>query len=197
LKEELVRFAPRVARACLAARVQAGVGRKCIRRMALSAVAVIALGCQEAEQFRPLAVGDPAPAYAARELSGADVSLVDLRGQVVLLNVWATWCVPCQEEMPALQRLYSEMKDRGLVVLAVSVDQAGANEAVTRFTEELGIDFRVALDPALEVQRAFRTIGVPESFLIDREGRIAHRWVGPFDPQASEVRALLSEALDG
>ena len=53
------------------------------------------------------------------------------------------------------------------------------------------------LDPALEVQRAFRTIGVPESFLIDREGRIAHRWVGPFDPQAADVRALLSEALDG
>jgi cytochrome c-type biogenesis protein len=176
--------------------LKARVATRYIAWAALS-TAVFSLGCQETEQFRPLAVGDPAPVYAARALSGDDLSLADLRGQVVLLNVWATWCIPCQEEMPALQRLHAEMKDKGLVVLAISVDHAGANEAVTRFTEELGIGFTIALDPALEVQRAFRTIGVPESFLIDREGRIAHRWVGPFDPQAADVRALLSEALDG
>jgi cytochrome c-type biogenesis protein len=154
-------------------------------------------GCDQPEAFRPLSVGDPAPDYVAATLSGDRVSLADLRGRVVLLNVWATWCIPCREEMPALQRLYQELGSRGLEVVAVSVDHAGAAADVARFVEEREIAFTIALDAALGVQDAFRTMGVPESFLIDREGRIAHRWIGQFDPGAPDVREAVMNALEG
>jgi cytochrome c-type biogenesis protein len=164
----------------------------------MASVAILAMaGCDKPEAFRPLTVGDPAPDYVAATLAGDRISLADLRGKVVLLNVWATWCIPCREEMPALQRLYQELGSQGLEVVAVSVDHAGAAEDVARFVDERDLDFTIGLDAALAVQDTFRTMGVPESFLIDREGRIAHRWIGQFDPEAAEVRDLLRKALEG
>jgi cytochrome c-type biogenesis protein len=154
-------------------------------------------GCKQSDAFRPLQVGDEAPDFAARMLDGSEVSLTDLRGKVVLLNVWATWCVPCRKEMPALERLHQELGDDGLVVLAVSVDAAGAEDAVNAFVAERGIGFDIALDPSGGVQEIFRTMGVPESFLIDREGRITRRWIGEFDPESDDTRASVAAALEG
>jgi cytochrome c-type biogenesis protein len=156
-----------------------------------------AVACGESDEFRPLSAGDPAPGFAAVTLDGKSVSVEDLRGQVVLLNVWATWCIPCREEMPALQALHEELADDGLVVLGVSIDESGADDAVARFAEEHGIDFVVALDASKQVERTFRTMGVPETFLIDREGRITRHWIGQFDPLADDARAAVRAALEG
>jgi cytochrome c biogenesis protein CcmG/thiol:disulfide interchange protein DsbE len=152
-------------------------------------------GCGGSDQYRPLAVGDPAPAYAARTLAGDTVALASLQGHPVLLNVWATWCVPCQEEMPAIERLSERFADSGLTVVGVSVDDGSADPAVRRFMQEHGITFTILRDPALRVQRIFQTFGVPETFLLDQRGRIAHRWVGAFDAgdeaTFAAVRAVL------
>ena len=90
-------------------------------------------------------------------------------GQVVLLNVWATWCIPCREEMPALQALHEELEDDGLVILGVSVDEPGAEQDVARFAEDHGIDFMVALDAGSLQCRRRLGLGRPEYFA-DRIG---------------------------
>jgi cytochrome c-type biogenesis protein len=150
-----------------------------------------------------LTVGGPAPDYAARTLGSDDqVSLADLDGEVVLLNVWATWCDPCLEEMPYLEELHRDHHAQGLRVVGVNVDQGGGDDGVAGYLDRLGVSFPNLRDPGNEVQRRFRTRGVPETFLIDRAGTLAHRWYGPLDadPAATEelVRAALSEeVLDG
>jgi peroxiredoxin len=131
--------------------------------------------------------GNPAPAWEARDLDGAPVSLEALRGEVVILNVWATWCAPCLREMPGLEALSRHFEGRGLHVVGASVDRGSAERDVRRFAEDLGITFTVALDPDQRVMSRFRTLGVPETFLIDSEGTIAHRWIGEFDPMDPSV----------
>jgi peroxiredoxin len=139
--------------------------------------------------------GNPAPAWEGTTLSGSPLSLADLEGEVVVLNVWATWCAPCIREMPALEALHRRYRDQGLRVVGVSVDRGSAREAVRSFVEELDITFTIALDPDQTVMNRFRTLGVPETFLIGPDGIIAHRWIGEFDPMApadrSRVEALL------
>lgn len=159
-------------------------------------LALAACGGGDGEDGGSLAqigVGDPAPAYAAATLSGDTVSLESLRGDVVLLNIWATWCIPCRREMPALERLHAERAGEGLRVVGVSID--GASADVGGFAQDLGVGFTILHDPQSRVTHAFRTIGVPESFLISREGVILKRWVGPFDPASPQNATLIEEAL--
>lgn len=146
----------------------------------------------------PPAINSPAPEYAARTLAGEDLALADLRGRVVLLNVWATWCGPCIREMPKLQELHSAYREEGLSVVGASIDRGAAEDEVRSFVEANGITFGILLDPDARVETRFRTLGVPESFLIDRKGILRARWIGEFDPGAesvrSQVEALLAEA---
>ena len=147
-----------------------------------------ALACnREPGGFQPLAAGDPVPDFAAPVIDGDSLHLSSLEGQPVLLNVWATWCPPCREEMPALQALHEELGPRGLRVVGVSVDSRGSEETIRRFLEEGGYTFTILHDASDAVSRQFRTIGVPESFLIDAEGRVVRRWIGKFDPLAEDV----------
>lgn len=156
-------------------------------RKSLWMLVLAALACSaERASFRPLEPGDPAPAFGAPVLDGDSLHLSSLRGQPVLLNVWATWCPPCREEMPALQALHERFGPR-LRILGVSVDARGAEPTVRRFVEEGGYTFTILHDPSDDVSRQFRTIGVPETFLIDGEGRIVRRWIGRFDPLAEDV----------
>jgi peroxiredoxin len=162
----------------------------------LSLLSMAALACApESTGYQPLTEGDPAPAFAAPVLDGDSLHLSSLRGQPVLLNVWATWCPPCREEMPALQALHEEYGPRGLRVLGVSVDTQGSEATIRRFLEEGGYTFTILHDAADAVSRQFRTIGVPETFLIDGEGRIVRRWIGRFDPLAADVLADLEPLL--
>ena len=140
-------------------------------------------------------VGEPVPAYAAPTLAGDTLSLADLRGEVVLVNVWATWCPPCRAEMPSLERLYRQLGPRGLRVVAVSVDNRAAADAVVAFVEEYGISFTILHDPDDRVGAVFRNIGVPETYLVDREGRLVRRWRGAVDGDSPEFRAAVTELL--
>lgn len=160
------------------------------------ALAAAAAACADApERLRPPQPGDAAPAYAAATLDGDTVSLEALRGSPVMLNVWATWCPPCREEMPGLQALHERYGGRGLRVVAVSVDSRGAEDAIVRFTSDLGLTFTILHDPAETVAQRFRTSGVPQTFLLGADGRLVERWIGKFDPVAPEVTALVEEAL--
>jgi cytochrome c-type biogenesis protein len=140
-------------------------------------------------------VGEAAPDYAAPTLDGDDASLEDLRGEAVLLNVWATWCVPCREEMPELQQLHERHADAGLRVVGVSVDDQGADDAVRGFLQDEGVDYEVWRDPDRDVQRAFRTSGVPETILIDRDGIVVERWKGPLEAD-DDLDAAVERALE-
>lgn len=140
--------------------------------------------------------GNPAPDWSSRSLDGTTLSLADYRGQVVLLNIWATWCAPCLREMPALQELQDEFGSQGLTVIGASIDRGSARGQVEQFIGEQQIGFRILLDPDQTVMEAFRAIGVPESILIDREGTIRHRWLGEFDPHAPEERARIVQVVE-
>ncbi|MBA2245157.1 MAG: TlpA family protein disulfide reductase [Gemmatimonadetes bacterium] len=163
------------------------------------------LGWGARERFLPVEVGTRAPDFAARDLDGAPVSLGELRGEVVLLNVWATWCPPCIEEMPSMQRLHERLGPEGLRVVAVSVDAApGARDAVGRpggnvrtFVDEFGITFDIWRDSAGEIQRIYRTTGIPESFVIDRDGVIIKKVIGATEWDAETNIELIRRLLRG
>jgi cytochrome c biogenesis protein CcmG, thiol:disulfide interchange protein DsbE len=170
--------------------------RSTLRHLACVLAAACTAACApDVESYRPLQPGDPAPGFSAPVLGGDTVSLAALRGAPVLLNVWATWCPPCREEMPALQALHETYGDRGLRVLGVSIDARGAESAIRSFTADHGITFTILHDPAESVSRQFRINGVPETFLIDAGGSIAHRWIGAFDPLAPDVAERIEAAF--
>lgn len=157
-----------------------------------------ACGAEGDSGYRRLTEGDAAPSFAAATLAGDTISLADLRGEVVMLNIWATWCIPCRREMPGLQALHERYAERGLHVIGVSIDGSNATESVGRFLEDYGITFTILHDPSDRVTRAFRSMGVPETYLIGRGGRIAKRWIGLFDPEAeSTVTAVEAELAEG
>lgn len=113
------------------------------------------------------------PAYSARLVgSETEVSLEDHGGRAVMLNVWATWCVPCRKEMPDLQSISEEYRDAGLDVIGVSVDEAGYDANVQRFASDLGAEFTIWRDPEERFNRQFRVMGVPETVLLDRNMRL-------------------------
>jgi cytochrome c biogenesis protein CcmG/thiol:disulfide interchange protein DsbE len=151
--------------------------------------AVVSGACDgDSRRFTPLAVGDPAPAYAAVTLVGDRAGIGAMHGDVVLLNIWATWCEPCRREMPTLESLARAYASRGVRVVGVSIDDSGSEERINRFLGEHGITFEIWRDPDAVVSRAFQTRGVPETFLIDREGRIAAHWIGGVDAPAARLR---------
>ena len=126
---------------------------------------------------------------------GAKVSLADFRGRVVLLNFWATWCGPCKEEMPAMERLYQKFRGQGLVVLAVSNDSEGSTRSVARFVKESGLTFPVGLDPRLRVANLYGVRVLPASLIIDRKGSITHIALGPRDWDRPAARQLFESLL--
>jgi peroxiredoxin len=125
----------------------------------------------------PVERGSPAPGFSLPALEGGEVSLTSLKGQVVLINFWATWCKPCEEEMPAMERLYGEHRGAGFELLAISVGETP--EVVRPFRDRLGLSFPILLDRDKSVARSYQTFRFPESYLIGRDGRVVERYVGP------------------
>ena len=141
---------------------------------------VFALGACIPSESVTLRAGDPAPAFTATSLdTGSPLSLTDYLGQTLLVNLWATWCHPCETETPYLQSVYERYQDRGLRLLGVSVDRRADHDAVIEFVEEFGVTYDIALDPDALSRDLFRARGLPTSVLIDREGTVAFSWIGP------------------
>jgi peroxiredoxin len=144
----------------------------------------------------PVDVGSNAPDVRAKTVDGAAQikHLSDYRGQVILLNIWATWCDPCRREMPSIERLYRELGPRGLKVVAVSIDDAGAEDNIRDFARELGLTFEILHDPTGDIQRAYQLVGVPESFVIDQNGVIQQK-AFESDWYAPQNRTLVAKLL--
>lgn len=165
-------------------------------RVLAAALAVALTACGEGVPA-PVVVGKEAPAYEAKTIDGAPASLAALRGRPVLLNVWATWCGPCEKEMPDLQRLHERAGPRGLVIVGVSIDQPGEAQAVRDFAREKGVTFPIWHDPEDRFSSTFRVIGVPTTFLIAPDGTLLWRHTGPVRADDPQLAALIDKAVAG
>lgn len=143
------------------------------------------------EMAAPLA----APGFVLTTIEGRTIESRHLRGNVVLVNFWATWCGPCKEEMPALKRLKESFAGSSFELLAVTTDQQA--EAIRTFVRALGLDFPVLLDDSKDVSAAFGVRGLPTTVLVDRQGRLVGRAVGPRAWDSAESVALVRQILEG
>ncbi|MYG81311.1 MAG: TlpA family protein disulfide reductase [Gemmatimonadetes bacterium] len=151
-----------------------------------AAVGVVVVAWFARGRVTPVAAGYPAPDFEVVDTLGGPVTLADFRGKVVLLNIWATWCGPCREEMPSMQALYEAFPRDRFEIAAVSIDApAGDTDAEgnpggdpVAFARELGLTFPILLDPSGGIQRVYQTTGVPESFVIGPKGTIYKKVAG-------------------
>jgi peroxiredoxin len=147
----------------------------------------------------PLHPGMQAPDFQLPDLDGGNVSLQEQRGNVVFINFWGTWCAPCREEAPALERLYRELGESGFQVLAISIDAADGKTLVEAFRDEFDLSFPILLDPERRTYSVYQATGVPETFVVGPDGRLSERFVGPrdWDEQryARAVERLLARRL--
>ena len=130
-------------------------------------------------------VGAPVPGFTLPDLEGRMHALDELRGKVVVLNYWATWCPPCIEEMPSLEKLHEALASKGLAVVAVSVDERFSD--IERFVDEWNLTFTVLHDDGMKVSRSYQTFKYPETYIIDRTGRLKSKVVGARDWVAPSV----------
>ena len=145
----------------------------------------------------PLRGEQIAPDFTLRNFNGKEVNLSDYRGKLVLLNFMATWCHWCQKEMPHLQKLYDQFKDKDFVIVVVFTDRGGA-KAVVPFMKESGYTFSISsglLDPTGEVSYMYRITGTPTSFILDREGKIIGWGIGYREWSSKEARDLVEKLL--
>ena len=155
-------------------------------------------GWLEALDLRSYAPGTRAPEFSGRTLEGQTVSLAELRGRVVLLNFWATWCLECRAEMPVIEGLQREFGPNGLTILGINAGERA--EAVRRFADDLRLTFPLVLDPRGDVGRRYGVVGLPTTFLIGRDGAAVALAIGPREwataPARAVIRALLAKPRD-
>ena len=149
------------------------------------------------DELFPVTVGADAPDFAARTLddSARVKTIADYRGEVVLLNIWATWCGPCRVEMPSMQALHRSLGPHGLKVVAVSVDDAGSEETIRTFGREYGLTFELLHDASGDIRKRYQTTGVPETFVIGRDGTIRKKVIGATNWNSAANRAVLASLL--
>ena len=142
-------------------------------------------------------VGVEAPDFSALTLDSVPRArtLADYRGEVVLLNIWATWCPPCRIEMPSIEALHREFAAKGFRVVAVSIDEPGSEAAIREFVRDYGLTFEVLYDPTKRIQTVYQSNGVPETFLIGRDGVIRRRVPGASKWDSEHSRAVVAELV--
>jgi peroxiredoxin len=133
------------------------------------------------------------PGFSAATVEGHALSPESLRSRVVLLNFWATWCLECRLELPALEQLHRDYASRGLTVLAVNFREAPVT--IRQYARELGLTMPLLVDPSGAISRSYGVIGLPTSFLIGRDGRAVARAIGPREWAGPEARALIESLL--
>lgn len=139
--------------------------------------------------------GQRGPAFRLSYFTGGEASLDTWRDKLVVLNFWATWCLPCTAEMPSLEALWREYRDRGLVVVGVSVDRHAPRTLIEPYLANLGLTFPVLVDPQMETANAWRVPGVPATFVIRPGGEVVGMAVGIREWNSKEMRALLEPML--
>jgi cytochrome c biogenesis protein CcmG, thiol:disulfide interchange protein DsbE len=162
-----------------------------LKRVCLAAIVaalLVAPGCYSGT--RPPHIGSAAKDFSVQD-SDRTVSLNQFKGQIVILNFWATWCPPCVEELPSLMSLQDRMRGRGVVVVGVSIDVDG--DAYHRFLKMHGINFLTVRDPEQKVAGMYGTTGWPETYIIDRQGVMRRKFVGPVDWNSPEVVQFLTK----
>ena len=137
---------------------------------------------------RPKHIGDTAPDFTLQD-SDHKVTLSDYRGQVVVLNIWASWCPPCVEEMPAMIAMQQRLKAKGVTIVGVSIDEDG--DAYHRFLKEHGVNFVTVRDPDRKTANLYGTFGWPETYIIDRKGVIRRKFIGAADWTSPEITEFL------
>jgi thiol-disulfide isomerase/thioredoxin len=160
------------------------------------ALASVVAGCSGGDSTdAPLKVGQPAPSYVATSVAGQLVSIAGLRGNVVLLNAWATWCVPCRAEIPEIRALHTRYVGQGLKVVGVSLDEANAAPAIADFVKQYDMRYQIWWDPAQRFSTDFRFDGLPMTVLVDKAGVL--RWIlkGKLDARDTTLDAAIRTAL--
>ncbi|MGC2152466.1 MAG: TlpA disulfide reductase family protein [Terriglobales bacterium] len=165
-----------------------------MKQTSLAALALLALlisflaACYSGSH--PGSIGTAAPDFTVQD-SDHKVTLSQFRGQVVVLNFWATWCPPCVEETPSLVRLQGLLKSKGVVVLAVSIDED--DSAYHKFLKDYGVNMVTVRDPSRKASSLYGTFGWPESYIIDRQGVIRRKFIGAVDWTSPEITDYLSK----
>ncbi len=142
-------------------------------------------------QPHPVDIGERAPDFTLPALTQGSLSLHDFGRQVVVLNFWATWCPPCVEETPGLEKFAEQMRPQGVTVLGVSVDQDGT--ALQNFATEQHLSFPILRDPDRSLAHRYGTFQFPETYIIDQDGRVAEKLIGPMDWQDPRIAAFVRE----
>ena len=149
---------------------------------------VLTGGCYSGS--RPPRIGSAARDFTLQD-SDRSVTLNQFRGQVVVLNFWATWCPPCVEELPSLMTMQERTRTKGIVVLGISIDVDG--DAYHRFLKQRSVNFLTVRDPEQKIATIYGTAGWPETYIIDRQGVLRRKFVGPVDWNSPEVVQFLSK----
>ncbi|MEO5579943.1 MAG: TlpA disulfide reductase family protein [Gemmatimonadaceae bacterium] len=149
------------------------------------------------DEMSPLGLGSEAPEFSAQTLDSIPVtkSLDDYRGSVVMLNVWATWCAPCRIEMPSMERLHAAYGNKGLKIVAVSIDDPGTDQQVRDFVKQFGLTFEILHDPTKATSRTYQTTGYPETVILGRDGIIRKKLLGATDWNSPDNRALIERLI--
>lgn len=149
----------------------------------------------QSAKYEPLTVGKTAPDFQLPDLNDNEVRLSDYRGKVVFLNFWATWCKPCREEMPSMEVLYKNFEKDGLVILAVSIDRVTTKKEIPPFVKSLNLTFPVLVDSWGQTDKRYKLMGVPETYIIDREGTLREKVIGPRDWTRLDNLQILTQLL--
>lgn len=165
-------------------------------------VGVLAVGLGGAsyvmkDELFPVTVGSSIPNFRAKVLGENRYKTyeADYKNEVVLLNIWGTFCPPCIVEMPSLEKLYQTYKDSGLKLVAVSIDDAVSEDSIKAFARNLGVSFEILHDPTHEIERVLQVTGYPETFVIGSEGTIRKKWISHDDWNSQGNRALIAQLL--
>jgi peroxiredoxin len=146
-------------------------------------------------RINPIKGNKKAPDFSLKDLNGKEVEIKQFKGKVIFLNFWATWCGPCKEEMPGMEALHQQLKEKNFVMLTISVDYEGI-KPVQEFISKHRYTFPVLLDPKGETLDLFEVKGIPTTFFVDKKGKMVGKAIGPRDWKSIEVESLINLLIE-